>query len=387
MVNIGKGRKGLQLRATILRQIAQGALKPSQQIATERELSSMFKIGIRQVRKVLSALEEEGVLVRIQGKGTFVSSEGARGVTGTSNFERAFLVCGNGVYFNACLDLFRSKERTFPAAGGSFIFLCCDPRRAHDETMIREFLRGGTVKGVLYFSDGEVQLSPSFSGMVRSEVKVVTFSPAGSSGEIPSAGPASTSREEGAPPVGKKPAPSAIRIDEYRGMFEAVTLGFRNNHRRMSYVFRRNHTGLESERIKGLKEAYASRGLEADERSLAGVGPLDSLKEILEEMLASDEPPTLFIFSDAELALKALLFFFRRGIAVPERISVMAFEANREGADLSPAVTGISISIRDILETATGIVERQPGSAGAGATEIIVAPEIILRSSLKSLAP
>lgn len=46
-------------------------------LPTERELCSMIGVGRRLLRRALDALEVEGVLVRQQGRGTFVRQQGA----------------------------------------------------------------------------------------------------------------------------------------------------------------------------------------------------------------------------------------------------------------------------------------------------------------------
>ncbi|MCD1261183.1 GntR family transcriptional regulator [Paenibacillus athensensis] len=63
----------MQLRAYISDQIQQQVLKPHDKLPTEQELSEQFKVSRITVKNALKDLAEEGVIYRIQGRGTFVS--------------------------------------------------------------------------------------------------------------------------------------------------------------------------------------------------------------------------------------------------------------------------------------------------------------------------
>ncbi|KPL82288.1 hypothetical protein SE15_08765 [Thermanaerothrix daxensis] len=62
-----------QLKSYLQDQILQGLLKPGERIPTERELEKRFKISRTTVRQAIGDLINEGLLVRVHGKGTFVA--------------------------------------------------------------------------------------------------------------------------------------------------------------------------------------------------------------------------------------------------------------------------------------------------------------------------
>ena len=67
-----------QLRGPLLEGISQGRWKAGEAIPTEAALAAEFAVSIGTVRKAVDALVAGGVLVRMQGKGTFVASHNAR---------------------------------------------------------------------------------------------------------------------------------------------------------------------------------------------------------------------------------------------------------------------------------------------------------------------
>jgi GntR family transcriptional regulator len=64
-----------QLQDTILESIQSGILKPGDKLPTELELSKNNNVSRVTVRAALDSLTSEGYLVRIPGKGTFISKE------------------------------------------------------------------------------------------------------------------------------------------------------------------------------------------------------------------------------------------------------------------------------------------------------------------------
>lgn len=78
--------KYLVLKATIKDWAKQGQFRPGQQIPTEHQLAEQFRMSRQTVRMAINELVHEQVLVRQQGRGTFVSeAQFTRDPTGTSH--------------------------------------------------------------------------------------------------------------------------------------------------------------------------------------------------------------------------------------------------------------------------------------------------------------
>lgn len=68
-----------EVRRTILQCLAKGEWAPGEQIPTEPELATRFGVAVPTVRAGVRDLVAEGVLIRRQGKGTFVARHDASG--------------------------------------------------------------------------------------------------------------------------------------------------------------------------------------------------------------------------------------------------------------------------------------------------------------------
>lgn len=69
------GPKYEQLRCQIVDQITTGRLKPGEALPTERWWAEQHKLARSTVRQAMSALERDGLIRRLQGKGTFVHDQ------------------------------------------------------------------------------------------------------------------------------------------------------------------------------------------------------------------------------------------------------------------------------------------------------------------------
>ena len=63
----------VQLRDQILQAIGDGTLKPGARLPTMREVAVALKIDLHTVQRAYAALEREGVVTTLRGRGTFVA--------------------------------------------------------------------------------------------------------------------------------------------------------------------------------------------------------------------------------------------------------------------------------------------------------------------------
>jgi GntR family transcriptional regulator of arabinose operon len=66
--------KYLLVKQKILEWLTQGRYKLDEMMPSENEISELFRVSRQTVRQTFSELENEGWLIRVQGKGTFVSN-------------------------------------------------------------------------------------------------------------------------------------------------------------------------------------------------------------------------------------------------------------------------------------------------------------------------
>ncbi|TAG69638.1 MAG: GntR family transcriptional regulator, partial [Burkholderiales bacterium] len=62
------------VQRALMEQLASGELKPGQLIPSERQLATEYAVSIGTLRKAIDELVENRILIRQQGKGTYVAS-------------------------------------------------------------------------------------------------------------------------------------------------------------------------------------------------------------------------------------------------------------------------------------------------------------------------
>ena len=69
-----------QIKVLITQSLIGGEWRPSEMIPSEIELAGRYKVSQGTVRKAIDALATENILIRRQGKGTFVATHNAEGI-------------------------------------------------------------------------------------------------------------------------------------------------------------------------------------------------------------------------------------------------------------------------------------------------------------------
>ena len=65
----------VQIRDQLLRAIGSGALRPSEQLPTMRELAVRLKVDLNTVRHAYDELEQTGAIVILRARGTYVAEK------------------------------------------------------------------------------------------------------------------------------------------------------------------------------------------------------------------------------------------------------------------------------------------------------------------------
>lgn len=67
-----------QVRELLLGRIGRGEWAPGESLPNEFVLASQFEVSVGTIRRAIEGLEESGVVVRKQGRGTYISGQGAQ---------------------------------------------------------------------------------------------------------------------------------------------------------------------------------------------------------------------------------------------------------------------------------------------------------------------
>jgi GntR family transcriptional regulator len=104
-----------QVKDRIVDMLARNEWRPGQMIPSEKQLATRFEVGISTIRAAVGELATSGVLVRTQGKGTYVAHHDARG----SSYRFFNVARNNGdkeAFYRELLSLRRERPSVDEAA-------------------------------------------------------------------------------------------------------------------------------------------------------------------------------------------------------------------------------------------------------------------------------
>lgn len=145
------------------------------------------------------------------------------------------------------------------------------------------------------------------------------------------------------------PHPS-IGFDNRKAMHRVVDYLVSLGHRRIAMIAGFTvENDRARERVEGVQEALAQRGLEIQPgQLLQRAYEVGEGREAARMVLRQPEPPTALICGNDVLALGALFEAQAQGIAVPGALSIVGFDDLPVSASLFPALTTVRIPVREM---------------------------------------
>lgn len=153
-------------------------------------------------------------------------------------------------------------------------------------------------------------------------------------------------------------------------------------HRRIAYLGGPESAECNQARLHGYMSALMSRGIDVDPglvihgnfRTECGV-------EGLARLLALPERPTAIFAGNDAIAVGVLREARRRGIRVPEELSLVGFDGTALAEDSVPALTSVSQPLHDMGRAALRTVLRQSRGEQLDSHRVELATQLVVRES------
>lgn len=160
---------------------------------------------------------------------------------------------------------------------------------------------------------------------------------------------------------------AACEMTEY-----LISLG----HRRIGFIAGPEEHPQARLRGAGFRSALARHGIKLAPGLVAtGSFHFDSGLRAAETLLSASQPPTAIFASNDDMAAAVLAVAYRKGLRVPDDLSVAGFDDTPLASVVVPALTTVYQPIREMAAQATGILF---GKAETGARSSFVLPHRIV---------
>lgn len=354
--------KYVQLKGILAETIKVKKSDLGEEFLSENQLMKKYNLSCTTVRKAITELVQEGLLYRIQGKGTFVA--GRRAVGPKRIFRRT-----NALEIilpwraNNLADFYtlRLIEGITEALSNTNCNLLIRGRSSKSRKRLsyKQILRDGQIDGLMIVAPREED---------REDILKL--------------------KEIGIPFIllsgyleGEKV--NYVDSDNRRGAFRAVEHLINLGHKRIGLLhgsFRFNTTDSR-DRLRGYKLALERQGVCFNEELVAGGGNSDY--RAINKLLDMRPPPSGIFAIGLSLAVKAVKTIKARGLKVPDDISVIGFDDYELAISNEPPLTTVRQPVYEIGWVGTKKLFDIIAGKEKGPVEVILKTKLVVRKSCR----
>lgn len=182
-------------------------------------------------------------------------------------------------------------------------------------------------------------------------------------------------------------AVDAVTVDNYLGIHQGFEYLYRMGHRKIGYIRSKFQIICFEERLQAFRECMRKHGLPYREDYVMDVGYLETETEAdVENYLDRHKDlPTAFLADNDLLGCRAVQVFKKRGIRIPDEVSVIGFDNRPICSFTEPKVTTIQVPTDGMGESSVELLMKRIGKEKGATTKYKVGTKLIENESVKKL--
>ena len=313
------------------------------QLPTLVELRARYDASNSTMERVYSMLEDDGLIVREQGRGTFVTEPKARVASGLIGFVGVdFLRRDNSTYVAHLLEGVRSASTR---SGTQIVLLDAKTDQGLEK-----------VDGVLIYSP---RLSEPILRRLPPQLPCVSL-------------------------LAVRAGAASVVADDRGGARQAVEFLIALGHRRIACLMEED-APLPALRIQGYRDAVEAASLAPQERRLRPFNPhltgdyrrlgYDAMRDWLQGDWHQRACTALLAQNDS-IAAGAMRALQEAGLRVPHDVSVIGFDGTEDCDHLSPRLASVAVPLYEIGRTGSEMLLRHIETECAGAPVTTLATQL-----------
>lgn len=356
-----------KIEEAIKERILCGEYPPGRKLPTERALVEEFNTSRLTVAKSLASLTADGYITRTRGRGTFVCDPLPAAKTAETNdslWLRFISPKSGGPGSNIRHGLLEGLYDSIAPAGGNVGISFYDD--AADQARLLRSCRNGC-RGMAVWPEPTPEVLAELRRLQAENFRFVLVDSCFA--EL---------------------ACDSVLTDNAGGAKLMIDHLCELGHRRIAYLTVQLDRISLSERFAGVVAALGSHGVPVQENIGIIPAPLAALdtefiRNWIDSELRKPEPPTAIFCSNDEVALLVIELLTRRGVRVPEQISVAGFDNIDRAAYAPPGLTTVAQDFYRMGELAGELLLAQvrPGHAPL---QYRIPPRLVVRNSTAAIA-
>ncbi|MFW5985695.1 MAG: GntR family transcriptional regulator [Halanaerobiaceae bacterium] len=308
-----------QIKELILENIKEGNLSEGEMLPTERILCEKTGVSRHTIRKGVSELVEEGVLYRVQGKGTFVFEE-----SGLSSYETESNTIGvilplnsDGGYerkiLNGIDEIIRKNDFNLNFSASNDVFDI-------EKKSIKKFIAEG-VAGLIIMPTEEQEDSEMIKKLKRDNIPFVLV-------------------DRKVPGFDM----DCVMSSNTDGGYKATEHLIKRGHQKIAFVQGRemNLSSLK-DRFEGYKKALSDYGIPYNKKMRLVFDSYveEKMRNKIYQFIKQKSPEAVFALND-DIALKVYKVCRQNDIEIPEQLSLVGFDDIEAGKHIEVPLTTVA---------------------------------------------
>ena len=149
----------------------------------------------------------------------------------------------------------------------------------------------------------------------------------------------------------------SVTLDNFNSVADSITYLFSLGHRRIGFITGLDDSDIGRGRLAGYLSALKSQHIDED-RDLIYKGDysFETGRIGADYFLSMPRPPTAIMCANDSMAISVLKEVSRRGMRVPEDISIIGFDDIVMASQITPALTTVSVPVEEIAKRAIDIL-------------------------------
>lgn len=319
-------------------QIFKGDLKPGDKIKSENELSVEYGLSRQTVRHSISVLEQEGLVRKVKGSGTYITDNA---VTDRTNRKTIAVIT---TYVDAYIfpQMIQYVERVISDAGYDVRICFTDNRISRERTILEGIIEKDDVAGIIAEAIKSNLPNPNikyYEKLKAMRIPILFLNSFYENINIPH-----------------------VSINDVQAGKLATEYVIEKGHTKIGGVFKLDD-GQGAKRYYGFLESMNKAGLEVTGNDILWFDTVDlenekSIENLFNRIKARLGTKTALVFYSDEVALKLSDLFFKNGIKIPDDVSIVGIGDSILSADQKIRLTTVKFPIRSIAEkVATNMIE------------------------------
>ncbi len=350
----------LKVKNDILRKIERGEFEEGKQLPPEKELCKIYNVSQITIRRALSELMQENVLIRHQGKGTFIRKTEPV-ISKTRTILALLPLAANTFFYDEFYGpVWKGMEEEANINHFNLMFSSHSSHLKHK----KELLKAVTSKdyaGVIVINGMEEDVLYSLRNIMP--VVLVDYS---------------------------LPDFFSVVSDNEGGAFEATTYLISLGHKKIACITAPCASNSYPLRVEGYKNGLKAAHIEeififhpdAQKPPLEGIGAMEEIgyKTCKKLLKTRDDITAIFTVSDA-VALGAMKAMEEEKINIPEDISIAGFDGIYDSAYSNPPLTTMEVPKEKMGRIAVKKLIELIRKNNIMPQQVILSPQIIIRNS------